>query len=331
MPNRLPLAAFTLLLLLLAAAPNVRAQGNNSLEGKVMLPNGAQPTNSVKVTLVFNGRRVHETFTDLSGRFAFSGLGSGTYHLTAEGDGTTFETTTVSADVGIFGSSQTYTQNIQLRLKAGAATPMPPGTVSAVEIDPDVPERARVKYMQGLKQAAENRPEQAVKLFEESLREHAKFYAATLALGEQYAMLQRHDEALAAYRRATEIKPDHAEAYVGVGASLVGLKRFEEAIKLLRGVVELDKNLSGAYLPLGYAEMMTGDYAAAEGHLLRARELGRPALAHVYLANVYEQTGKPAKAVEHLEAYLKESPQTTNAGAVRGAIEKLRKKLKSAK
>jgi Tfp pilus assembly protein PilF len=330
MPRRFPLAAFALLLLL-AAAPSVRAQGGNSLEGKVMLPNGSQPTNSVKVTLVFNGRRLHETFTDLSGRFAFSGLGSGTYHLTAEGDGTTFETTTVSADVGIFGSAQTYTQNIQLRPKAGAATPAPPGTVSAVEIDPDVPEPARAKYRQGLKQVAENRHEQAIKLFEESVREHARFYAAALALGEQYARLQRHDDALAAYRKATEIKPDRGEAYVGVGASLVGLKRFEEAVRLLRGVVDLDKNLSGAYLPLGYAEMMTGDHAAAEGHLLRALELGRPALAHIYLANVYEQTGEPAKAIKHLEAYLKESPQTQNAAAVRGAIEKLRKKLKSTK
>ena len=99
----------------------------------------------------------------------------------------------------------------------------------------------------------------------------------------------------------------------------------------MRGVVELDKDLPGAYLPLGYAEMMTGDHAAAERHLLRALELGRPALAHVYLAHVYEQTGEPAKAVEHLEAYLKEYPQTPNAGVVRGAIEKLRKKLKSAK
>jgi Tfp pilus assembly protein PilF len=329
--RRFPFAALALFLLAAAAHTDTAHAQGNSLEGRVMLPNGTQPTNSVKVTLVFNGRRIHETFTDLSGRFAFSGLGSGTFHLTAEGDGTTFETTTVSAEVGIFGSGQTYTQNIQLRLKAGAAAAAPPGTISAAEVDPDVPERARDKYRQGLKQAAENRPEQAVKLFEEAVREHAKFYAAALALGEQYAKLQRHDDALAAYRRATEIKPDRAEAYVGVGVSLAGLKKFEEAVKLLRGVVELDKNLPGAYLPLGYAEMMTGDHAAAERHLLRALELDRPALAHVYLAHVYEQTGEPAKAVGHLEAYLKEQPQSLNAAAVRGAIEKLRRKAKDKK
>jgi regulator of sirC expression with transglutaminase-like and TPR domain len=74
--------------------------------------------------------------------------------------------------------------------------------------------------------------------------------------------------------------------------------------------------------------MMTGDHAAAEVNLRRALALGRPALAHVYLANVYEQTGQPAKAVLHLEAYLKENPQTPNADAVRGAIEKLRRKDK---
>jgi hypothetical protein len=33
----------------------------------VVSPQGTQPTNSVKVTLTYSGRRMSETFTDLSG------------------------------------------------------------------------------------------------------------------------------------------------------------------------------------------------------------------------------------------------------------------------
>lgn len=66
---------------------------------------------------------------------------------------------------------------------------------------------------------------------------------------------------------------------------LAGLKRYEEAVALLRRVVELGKDLPAPYLPLGYAEMMAGDYGAAAAHLLRAYELGRPAVALIYLAN----------------------------------------------
>jgi tetratricopeptide (TPR) repeat protein len=312
-------------LALLLGASSARAQGTITLEGRVSLPSGTQPAQSVRVTLSQSGRPVYETFTDLSGRFNFTGLRAGSYQITAEGDGETFETTSVNCD--IFGGAQSFTQNIQLRPKAGATAP-PASAVVAEEIDPDVPDSAKEKYRQGLKSAAENKPEQAVKLFQDALQSHAHFYAADLALAEQLSKLQRYDEALAAYQRAGELKPDRAEPYVGIGVTLVSQKRYDEGIRMLRGVVEVDKDLPAPYLSLGYAEMMTADYKASEEHLLRALELSRPALAHIYLANVYEQTGEFSKAVAQLEAYLKENPRSPQTEAVRAAIEKLRQKEK---
>src|SRR5919197_115712 len=316
--------------LLFAPAP-ARAQGQNTIEGRVVLPSGGQPAQPVRVTLKQGGRPIYETFTDLSGRFNFPGLRGGTYHLTAEGDDQTFETTSVTVDIaGVGAFAKTVTQNIQLRPKAAAALP-PAATVAVEEIDPDVPEAAREKYRQGVKSAAEGKAEQAVKLLQEAVKAHDRFYAANLALAGQLSKLQRYDEALAAYRRAGELKPDRPEPYVGVGVTLVSQKRYEEGIRMLRGVVEVDKELPAPYLSLGYAEMMTGDYRPAEEHLLRALELARPALAHVYLANVYEQTGEPAKAAAQLEAYLKENPNSPQSDAVRAAVEKLKRKAKEKK
>lgn len=316
-------------LALLLAASAARAQGQITLEGRVMLPSGLQPAQPVRVTLTQSGRPVYETFTDLSGRFNFGGLRGGTYQITAEGDDQTFETTSVTVDIAS-GLAQTYSENIQLRPRAGASVP-PAATVAAEEIDPDVPEAAREKYWQGLKSAAAGKSEQAVKLLQEAVAAHARFYAANLALAEQLSKLQRYDEALAAYRRAGELKPERPEPYVGVGVTLVSQKRYDEGIKMLRGVIEVDKDLPAPYLSLGYAEMMTGDYKPAAEHLLRSLELSRPALAHVYLANVYEQTGEFAKAVAQLEAYLKENPNSPQADAVRAAIDKLKRKAKDKK
>lgn len=304
------------------------AQGQNSVEGRVVLPSGGQPPHPVRVTLTLSGRPLYETFTDLSGRFNFTGLRGGTYQITAEGDGETFETTSVTVDITAFnGLGQTVTQNIQLRPKEGAST-QPAATVAAEEIDPEVPDAAKEKYKQGVKSAMDNKPEQAVKLFAEAITAYDRFYAANLALAEQLSKLQRYDQALAAYRRAGELKPDRAEPYVGIGVTLVSQKRYDEGIKMLRGVIEVDKSLPAPYLSLGYAEMMTGDYRAAEEHLLRSLELSKPALARVYLANVYEQTGEFSKAVSQLEAYLKENPRSPQADAVRDAIEKLKRKEK---
>lgn len=309
------------------AASAVRAQGAHTLEGRVMTPDGSPPSNSVRVTLTFSGRRVQEAFTDLSGRFSFGGLAAGTYQLTAEGDGRAFETTTVRAELTAFRSMpQSFTQNIQLRVKASAALAAP-GTVSAAELDPDVPERARELYRQGAKSAASGKAEEAAKQFGAALDAHPPFYAAQLALADQHLRLGRHAEALSAYQKAGRLKPDRPEPYVGVGVALVNQGRYEEGIRLLRGVVELDKNLAAPYLSLGYAEMMTGDLKAAEEHLLRALELAKPPIAHVYLAHVYEQLGRFAKAAEHLGTYLKENPDAPQAPAVREAVEKLRKKI----
>jgi Tfp pilus assembly protein PilF len=313
---------------ILATAGSSSAQGQATLQGKVLLANGTPPSAPVKVTLTFNGMHVYETFTDLSGRFFFSGLRRGMYQLTAEGDGQTFETTRVGAEVGAYSASPpSVTQNIQLRPKAGKSVPA--AAVTSVEaLDPNVPQRAKQAYEKGVKQAADNKPEKALKLFEEAIEVYPQFYSAHVAIAEQYGKLQRNDEAVAAYQKAIELKSDRAAAHVGLGMMLVKQRKYVEAMGPLRRSIEIEKQSSTPYLFLGLAEMMTGDYKSSETNLLRAYEIGKPALAHMYLANLYELTGEPAKAIEQLKAFLKENPNLPEARQteVREVIEKLRKK-----
>src|SRR4030095_12776023 len=87
------------LLLFFFVPTTTPAQNGNVLQGKVIAPDGTQPTTPVRVRLTFNGRLILETFTDLSGRFQFPGIQGGRYVITAEGDGLTFETTSISTDV----------------------------------------------------------------------------------------------------------------------------------------------------------------------------------------------------------------------------------------
>lgn len=308
-------------------AASAHAQ-SHTLQGKATLPNGSPPPHSVKVTLTFNGRRVHETFTDLTGRFTFGGLARGIYHLTADGDGETFETTTVTAEITAFGSApQTFTQNIQLRLKAGKALPRA-SVVSVDEMNAAIPERARKEYQQGLKRADDNKNDQALKHFQEAVAAYPQFYAAHVAMGDLYSKLKRADEAVDSYQKALNIEANRAAAHLGLGAVLLSQKKYSEAVAPLRRAVELDQSSSQPYLYLGLAEMFSGDYDSAEAHLLRAYEIGKPPIVHLYLANLYEQKGAPAKAIEHLKALLKENPNLNEErkADIRQAIEKLQKK-----
>lgn len=303
------------------------AQGGHVLQGRVVLPNNAPPANPVKVTLTFSGARVFETFTDLSGRFSFNGLKRGTYQLTAEGDGEIFETTTVYADVAAFGNApQVFTQNIQLRLKAGKKT-LPAGVVSVEEMDPNVPDAARKEYQKGMKDADEERPGNAIRHFREAIKLYPALYAAHLALGDQQAKLQRNDEAIESYKNAIDLKPDKAAPYVGLGVTLVKQKRYNDAIAPLAKSLDIEKQSSISFLFLGIAEFQTGDVKGAEANLLRSYEIGKQPLAAIYLADIYEQRGEIAKAIERLETYLRDNPQDTRSEQVRMAIEKLKKKL----
>jgi Tfp pilus assembly protein PilF len=307
------------------------AQGQHSLQGKVTLLNNTPPPHSVKVTLTFNGTRVHETFTDLSGRFSFSGLKRGVYQLKAEGDGELFETTTVDAGIPAFGNApQTFTQNIQLKLKRGKQMPVA-AVVSVDELESSIPDRARKEHDKGLKQARDNNPEKAIKHFREAIQLYPQYYLAHVALGDQYARLQRFDEAMDAYQRAVEMRPGRAEAHTGIGVALVKQKRYGDALAPLRRSIELDKRSSTAFLFLGLAEMMTSDYQSSEANLLRAYEIDRPTIAHIYLANLYDLRGEPVKAVKHLESFLKENPNSPNSRQIREVIEKLKKQISGKK
>ena len=145
---------------LFGSALAVSAQGGHTLQGRVITPSGTQPTNPVKVTLTFNGRRLYETFTDLSGRFSFAGIGAGTYQLTAEGDDQSFATTSVSAQVSAFGAApQLFTQDIQLRPIPGK--PLQPGGVVSGFVQ-QVPKPARQSLDRAMKLSAEGKPEAAI-------------------------------------------------------------------------------------------------------------------------------------------------------------------------
>ena len=129
------------------------------------------------------------------------------------------------------------------------------------------------------------------------------------------------------------MKPDSAPAYVGLGVMLVKQKKYGEAIAPLRRRLEIEKQSSTPYLFLGLSEMMMGDYQSSEANLLRAHEIGKPVLARIYLANLYDLKREPARAIEQLKAFLKESPNLPEERQteIQQGIDKLLKQMSAKK
>jgi tetratricopeptide (TPR) repeat protein len=92
-------------------------------------------------------------------------------------------------------------------------------------------------------------------------------------LGSLLAGRGRIDEALAHYRKALEIEPDHLAANINLANALVGRKQFEEAIVLYRKVLAIQPDLLEGHVNLANALAESGEADEALEHYQKGLSL----------------------------------------------------------
>src|SRR5215207_449131 len=327
----------------LASASLAVAQSANVLQGKVITPSGTQPTNPVRVKLTFNGRPIHETFTDLSGRFSFPGLARGTYQLTAEGDGVTFETTSVYAEVSAFGSApQGFTQDIQLRPIIRKPVPQP-GVVNA--FTQVIPEAAKQALELGVKLAEEGKAEAAVENMQKAIQIFPDYFDAHLQLGNAFLKADQFNEAIAELDKARLINPNDERAYQSFGLLLMKQRNYAVAVAVFAEAARLNPEnpMNGVMRATALIHQAAATDESAPATENRSYLLGRAEVAMAQAANLsdnklkpdtmtmalfYELKGDPERAAAELEAYLKKTPQLKNSAALQNEIKRLREKAR---
>ena len=320
------------------------AQSANVLQGKVITPSGTQPTNPVRVKLTFNGRAIHETFTDLSGRFSFPGLSRGTYQLTAEGDGLTFETTAVYAEISAFGSApQSFTQDIQLRpIRHKPAAQ--PGVVNA--FTQEVPSAAKQALDAGLRLAQEGKTEAAVENMRKAIQIYPDYFDAHLQLGNTFLKQEQFNDAITELDRARQINPNDERAYQSFGILLLKQRNYAVAVAIFAEAGRLNpSNPVNAVMratALVHQAANTNESAPStedRTYLLSRAEIAMTDAARLSenklkpdtmtIALFYELKGDPERAAAELESYLRKTPQIKNSAAIQAEIKRLREKAKA--
>jgi tetratricopeptide (TPR) repeat protein len=329
---------WTVILLTFVSA---HAQGAHTLQGRVITPSGTQPNAPVKVTLTFSGRRIHEGFTDLSGRFSFTGLNRGIYQLTAEGDGLTFETTTVHAEVAAFGNApQLFTQDIQLHSIRGKHTQRA-AVVNAFA--QNVPKTAQQALEAALKLIGEKKPEQAIEELKNALKIFPEYFEAHFQLGTQHMKAGRFAEAITHLDRAREINPNDQRPYQSFGLLLMQQKNYSVAAAVFAEAARLDPvnpfnpaMQATALIHQAYSTFPSRDpmtiqetkriLSRAEAAVSQASSLsdGRVKPDRLTLAMLYEMKEERTRAAKELEEYLQENPAARNAESLRTIIKRLR-------
>ena len=328
------------LLLLLASFSSVFAQGGSVLEGKVVTPSGTQPNNPVRVKLTFNGRPIHETFTDLSGRFTFPGLKSGTYQLTAEGDGMTFETTAVTADIPAFGGSgQSFTQDVQLRPIIHKPN-TGPGVVNA--FTQNVPAAAKQAFEAGLKSAEEGKAPAAIENMRKAIQIFPEYFDAHLQLGNVFLKTDQLQEAIAELDKAREINPNDERTYQSFGLLLMKQRNYGVAVAVFAEAARLNPEnpMNAVMRATALIHQAAGSenersylLSRAEIALTQASTLSENRLKpdSMTMALFYELKGDPERAAAELESYMKKTPQLKNSIALEAEIKRLRDKARATK
>jgi len=113
---------------------------------------------------------------------------------------------------------------------------------------------------------------------------------------------QHHlDVAIAEYRKATELDPTLAQAFVSLGQAYLETREFGKAVEPLKHALELSPDLVPAHQLLGYALLVQGYAQEAIPHFERAKETTALGIAEI-------ETGQFTQAVTNLQAALEQRP-----------------------
>ena len=133
-------------------------------------------------------------------------------------------------------------------------------------------------------------------------------------LGAVYSGLGRHEEAVAGYNKAIELKPDYAETYYNLGATLKELSKHEEAVVSYNKAIELRPYFAEAYNNLGSALNKLGDYEKAVTSYNKAIEL-KPDYAETYynLGSVFHELERYEESIARLTKAIELKPDYVEA------------------
>jgi Flp pilus assembly protein TadD len=170
---------------------------------------------------------------------------------------------------------------------------------------------AELSFEMGLTHLREGRPEQALELFRKAVKQDSKNPYFYKGVGQAYLRLRRFDEAEKAFAKALELNPYYADIHNDLGTALAAQGKREAARREFLSAYadptnptpELTaRNLASLYLEeKNYAEALNWARTA----VVRNKAYGE---AHVLVADLLANLGRPEEAVQHLEESEKAVP-----------------------
>ncbi len=192
-------------------------------------------------------------------------------------------------------------------------------------LTPDVPEAAQLASQQALADGdattdrlfQEDRVDEAISVLTELLKEHPDDAETNYRLGLAYLKQGLAPRAVPALRKATQLDPQHFQAWLQLGDAMMALAKPQAAGDAYRRAVELRPDVADAQVCLADALLQSGQTAEAE-RALRTGLDGQPDSPELCLTLglLLQQTGRETEAAALL---LRAAEQGLDAARVNDA------------
>lgn len=183
------------------------------------------------------------------------------------------------------------------------------GLVAAMLLYQAAPPSAADWQSQGLKALEERDYAAAVAALQKAVAADPKDLAAHFNLALAYSLSDRDREAIDAYRRTLELKPDLYEANLNVGILLLRNKQAGEAVPAFRRATELKPAESRPFVYLGDALLETGNRNEARQAYTSVLERdAKSAPAELGLARIALRDGDAKEAAQRFERAIQLEP-----------------------
>jgi Flp pilus assembly protein TadD len=175
------------------------------------------------------------------------------------------------------------------------------------------PNDADALHLLGVVEDAKGAPARAVELIGRALeiRASPRFLSN---LGMALGHLDRHEEALLAYQRALQLRPDYPEALNNLGTTLEALGRPAEALVCFQNALKLQPDRAEWWSNVGNVLLLLRRHEEAEAAYRQAVALS-PALPRLHgdLGRALRRQGRPAEAEAAFRTQLALDPTDPNA------------------
>jgi predicted Zn-dependent protease len=281
------------------------------------------PIDQARVDLVrLPDEIVDSQFTDSKGDVGFSCVRPGTYVLRSSKDGYAGVEVQVS-----FRQGETQGNQIPLRLWRAGPAERPRSdskTVSARTLA--IPEGPRKEFETGITFLNQKKdPKGSLQHFEKAIAAYPGYYEAYFLAGMAHLQLKQPGDAQTDLAQAIKLNSKFLEPYYPLATLLMAKKEYAEAERLLHEAQDLDPDGWQWPFELARSEAYQNQWdhalAYAEMALKRANA---PPKVHLLMADLYEDTGSPGKAIEELEQFEKLDPNSPYMPRVKTALAQLR-------